>query len=474
VALQRGQSWFTPTRYGLGRATYFGRTAAEESLQRALNVLADNEKDESIRVGVDGKVGPLTTAAVNRALVKYADSAYAWLKTGKLTVADVKNKLAPITQAITGAAAGAAPAAAPPPSTVAVASGTDAKEAAKKLQRALNTKGFKLTVDGVVGPQTTAAVNGLLGIKLTAAQIREQAATLTARVESTAAAGNKETVKQMQRALSLLGFETGDQSLVVKDDGVVGPLTTAAVNRAMSQVAEAPSNLRTGKLTAAQVMGNLASITIVLQNEIEARRVATAKEEAEVVAQEVPPRDEAPPPAEMPPDTAPPGEEGDVPSYEERGPPQATPPTVTPPYVEPPPTQQVPPMPTYADDPQSYETPATYVPPGAQPPSWQYQTPPTPDLPQYTPPEYLTPQPQYIPPQQLPPPPPPPSSGPPPVVPDPSSPPVKKGISVTTIALIGGGAVGLGLLAFFMFRTPPRGRALSGAPQKRRRRRKAA
>ena len=49
------------------------------------------------------------------------------------------------------------------------------------LQQALNAKGAGLTVDGVIGPLTTAAVNRILGMNLSLPDVAAQAAALTAR-----------------------------------------------------------------------------------------------------------------------------------------------------------------------------------------------------------------------------------------------------------------------------------------------------
>lgn len=82
----------------------------------------------------------------------------------------------------------------------------------------------------------------------------------------------------LQNALMALGQVVGDPTLkALQVDGFVGPLTTAAVNRAFTMhigAGQAPANLRTGALSMADVSAMLPSMTPIVATEV-ARRGAS-------------------------------------------------------------------------------------------------------------------------------------------------------------------------------------------------------
>ncbi len=65
------------------------------------------------------------------------------------------------------------------------------------------------------------------------------------------------SIQQVQYALNQAAAFTADPSLRVTPDGVIGPHTRAAVNRALSIYAsDAPYPLRSGRLTGGQILRN--------------------------------------------------------------------------------------------------------------------------------------------------------------------------------------------------------------------------
>ena len=68
-------------------------------------------------------------------------------------------------------------------------------------------------------------------------------------------------VLRLQTALATLAARVNDPAAATTIDGRIGPLTTAAVNKAMGYVPFAPAELRTGKLTSGQIRHFLPQIT---------------------------------------------------------------------------------------------------------------------------------------------------------------------------------------------------------------------
>jgi hypothetical protein len=90
------------------------------------------------------------------------------------------------------------------------------------------------------------------------------------------------SVVGLQTALANFGRQIGDAALkAIVADGLIGPKTTAAANRAMRQhigAGQAPQDLRTGVLTQAQVVANAAQLTTLINTEARRRGfgIATA------------------------------------------------------------------------------------------------------------------------------------------------------------------------------------------------------
>ena len=90
------------------------------------------------------------------------------------------------------------------------------------------------------------------------------------------------SVASLQTALANFGRQIGDAALkAIKVDGLIGPKTTAAANRALRQhigAGQAPQDLRTGVLTQAQVLANATQITTLINTEARRRGfgIATA------------------------------------------------------------------------------------------------------------------------------------------------------------------------------------------------------
>jgi lysozyme family protein len=82
-------------------------------------------------------------------------------------------------------------------------------------------------------------------------------------------------VAGLQTALANFGTKIGDASLkAITIDGLIGPETTAAANRALRQhigAGQAPQDLRTGVLTQAQVFTNAAQIAQLVNTEARRR-----------------------------------------------------------------------------------------------------------------------------------------------------------------------------------------------------------
>lgn len=74
-------------------------------------------------------------------------------------------------------------------------------------------------------------------------------------------------VKRLQLALQGLAKRTGDKFVSTPADGLIGPRTTKAVNRAMYMYAKggAPDKLTTGALTKPQVVANAAQLASLVQ-----------------------------------------------------------------------------------------------------------------------------------------------------------------------------------------------------------------
>jgi lysozyme family protein len=326
------------------------RQAAME-LQQGLNALAAQTRDNRLKVGVDGKIGPGTARAVNIALTTHVGpgQAPAGLRTGTLSVSMITSAATQIATIIntearrrsdqsqnTGPgyfnpAAGGVPMGPPlAPRAAAIM----LQQALAYLARETHDKRLAVKADGAIGPGTTKAVNIAFtthigpyqagGVPrtgtLTVAYVKANAQMLGTLVSREAArrhfgGGTSATPgsvpqtqvpttwpgsavqpgtyalpsraanKILQTRLGQLGRVNRDATLMITADGVVGPRTVAAVNKAFtSYITSAPSNYTSGSLTAADVNANAQSLSEYVGQALQSQGTspATAPPGAEV------------------------------------------------------------------------------------------------------------------------------------------------------------------------------------------------
>ena len=108
-----------------------------------------------------------------------------------------------------------------------------------------------------------------------------------------------QSIADLQTALVGLGKGIGDNTLIkIVVDGVMGPKTAAATNRALTVhlgAGQAPANLRTGSLSQAAISSQAAAITQLLDAET-ARRGFSVPASKKLVAKNRPPAAKAPVP----------------------------------------------------------------------------------------------------------------------------------------------------------------------------------
>ena len=281
------------------------KTAATTTLQNAVRSLAQKKNDPTLLIKADGVMGPKTAAAVNRALTRYATTAPASLRTGKLSTSEISTNWSPIAQALEQAAKAPSSKTATATPKAALAS----KAAVQRLQTALrnlgvstNNAALKIAVDGILGPRTVAAVNAATGRKFTQAEVQANIAALTTQIEkakapkSTATTASKAAAVQtppriviarLQRALIDLGNVMGDSTLkALKADGLTGPKTAAALNRALEKYVRNKPASMSHKFTPAQVTVMAEALVSQLESELAKRRSEAAKAPATPSAQE--------------------------------------------------------------------------------------------------------------------------------------------------------------------------------------------
>ena len=281
------------------------KTAAATTLQVAVRELGKRANDAALVIAADGVIGPKTAAAVNRALTRYATTAPAALRTGNLSVAQIKEQAAPIAIAVEQAAR----AAKPTPSAKPVAA-APTKAAVQQMQTAIRNLGIatndaalKIAVDGVVGPRTAAAASKAIGRQLSVADVKANVATITTQVQAALAQRSavpqpsgvlaptaaqpqaqapttnipRTSVARLQRALSALGAVMGDRVLQIKADGISGPKTAAALNKAMQSYVRnaAPSMKRT--FTSGEILSVADALATQVESELASRRAEAAK-----------------------------------------------------------------------------------------------------------------------------------------------------------------------------------------------------
>lgn len=85
-------------------------------------------------------------------------------------------------------------------------------------------------------------------------------------VHPTQRATPSSTVRRLQQALRGLSLKVNDAALVITPDGLIGPKTVSATNRAMTKYAlSAPAKYRTGSLTKGQVVASAAQLAAFVE-----------------------------------------------------------------------------------------------------------------------------------------------------------------------------------------------------------------
>lgn len=217
------------------------------TLQKALVSLGLELKNKALSgLAVDGMLGPKTQAATNLALSRYVSGADANLKTGKLTRETIGK----------GAMALA---------TLVMSESIRRKEAKLKPVASPETKE---QAEAAKTQKTVEAVK-------------------KAAPPATRPTIDKALVKLMQLAVAKLGAAVKNAALKIKDDGIVGPNTRAAVNLALSRYVRNASRAMKSGLTT-RIIGLAApSITKLINGELallsqeQTRREADAKKAKE-------------------------------------------------------------------------------------------------------------------------------------------------------------------------------------------------
>lgn len=302
-------------------------------LQQALNYLAQESHDKRLKVGVDGKIGPGTTKAVNIALTTHVGpgQAPAGLRTGTLSTSMVTAAATQIGTIIRTEAArrvdkrqntgpgafgpgGAAPVPMGPPLAPRAAAML-LQQGLAYLGREARDRRLAVKADGAIGPATVRATNIAFSThigpyqaggvdrsgNLSLAYVKANAQMLGTLINreaarrhfgggapssvpqtqvpttwpgsnvppgtyapvSSGAPASRAQIRVMQTRLAQLGRTKSDATLMsIKSDGVVGPRTAAAVNRAFTAyLTDAPSDFRSGSLTVRQVAASALTIS---------------------------------------------------------------------------------------------------------------------------------------------------------------------------------------------------------------------
>ncbi len=188
-------------------------------LQAALKALGAAVRDGVLmRIVVDGKLGPASVAAVNRAFTTHIGpgQAPAQYRTGSLTLQQIVTEMANLIMLIQ-------------------------REAARRGTVAVTTAQGRLDPNVPVGPPLPP----------------------------------RQAAMELQQALNYLAQESRDKRLQVKVDGKIGPGTAKAVNIALTTHVgpyQAPAGLRTGTLSVATIIAGATQIGAIIRKEA-ARRV---------------------------------------------------------------------------------------------------------------------------------------------------------------------------------------------------------
>lgn len=302
---------------------------AVKSLQAAVRALGQRVGDAKLQIVADGVMGPRTAAAVNLAFSKYLTNAPVPYRSGKLSQASIKANASKLASYAGGAATGVAvpatvKAAAAKTKTAAVKAVKQAVTAAKSpqikvLQTALHALGvavknktLQIVADGMIGSKTIAAVNLAMtkyatnapaSIRrgnftkdeiVTGAEVLAQyigqismargvpPVAAVQKAAPTAKQNGKAVFSGLQQALANLGQLVGDPALsAIVADGMIGPKTVAAVNRAFVTyiaAAYAPAEFKTGRLVAQAVAARASQLTDLVNRENVRRAGAAAPE----------------------------------------------------------------------------------------------------------------------------------------------------------------------------------------------------
>lgn len=189
-------------------------------LQRALVLLGIVTHDSQLRVATDGITGPGTAKAVNHALLAYLKTAPAQYRTGKLT-----------------------------PAQIAAAAGT----LAALVEAEAHRRGG--------APAGKAPAGKVPAGKAPAGKI-----TVTAKKPPPTKPVPSKAIAALQTAVRALGLRFKDSAVsAVARDGIIGPKTIAATNRALVKYAPtAPAHYRTGKLTGTEILIMAPGLTAIL------------------------------------------------------------------------------------------------------------------------------------------------------------------------------------------------------------------
>lgn len=308
------------------------KSAAVKALQSAVRALGQAVKDKVLVIVADGVIGPKTVAAVNRAFKTHVNAVLFNEVSGVsgMTSAQVVANAPALTTAIAGflkskgikataTTTAAKPATAKAPAKTAPtrmsksASVLRLQQAVRILGQQKGDKALLIAADGLIGPRTVAAANRALQKyasaappeyrtgALTASQISTMAdnivpylhQTVDAKIPSRPSSSltpvpdnapkGKAAVAALQAALQSLGQSAGDSVLMaIVADGLVGPKTTGAVNRAFTQyvaAAYAPAQFRTGRLTNATVSSNAAKLADLVNREAVRRAGAASPDD---------------------------------------------------------------------------------------------------------------------------------------------------------------------------------------------------
>jgi len=326
-----------------------------QRLQRAVALLGLTVNDSALATKDDGIPGPNTTRVVNRALKLYTTTAPASMRTGILTTAQISAQASAISGAIEaevnrrGAPSKRVPAPVAARQQAARPTPSDAVSVLQGMLRRLGVlRGDSILTsvapapprppDGLIGPKTTTAANralvryatnapaNLRTGKLSQAEVVQnvrlitqavEAAVLVAKAKPPVVAKKVTTppkvkvlksaaVATLQERVRQLGGLVKDNALLIGVDGLIGPKTTAATNRALQKYAEqAPASYRTGKLPQAQVFSNAAILATLVGQAVTARGVQPALPPPVIgpdVVADIPPGGDVPvPPVPVPP-----------------------------------------------------------------------------------------------------------------------------------------------------------------------------